>query len=89
MLPVAKRRPSGENATLDTPDVWPRSVKTSWPVSVSHSFTVRSKLAEAIRRPSGLKVTEATVHVWPDRVSTRRPVVASKTLTSPGTRSPG
>ena len=43
-LPEAMRRPSGLKATLSTPPVCPRRVKTSSPVPVSHSLTVRSSL---------------------------------------------
>ena len=84
VLPVTRRRPSGENATQRIPLACPRSVNTSWPVSVSQSLTVWSLLAEATRRPSGLNVTPQTSDVWPWRTWVLRPVFRSKTLTSPG-----
>ena len=60
MPPETIRLPSGLKATASTPAVWPRSVKTSWPVDVSQSLIVRSKLAVASRRPSGLNASETT-----------------------------
>ena len=35
---VAKRVPSGLKATVGTMSVWPRRIKTSWPVSTSQSL---------------------------------------------------
>ncbi len=87
MLPVTRRRPSPLKATLSTPLVCPRRVKISWPVSVSQSLTVRSKLAVASRRPSGLKSRETTFEVCPRSVKIRRPSTALKRRTSPGDRS--
>ena len=87
MLPVARRRPSGLNATPSTPLVWPRSVKTSWPVSVSQSLTVRSKLEVAIRRPSGLKATADDVRGVAAEREDLLAVAGSKTRTSPADRS--
>ena len=60
MLPEAMRRPSGLNATQNTPAVCPRRVKTSSPVVVSHSLMVRSSLPVARRRPSGLQASPST-----------------------------
>ena len=64
--------PSGLNATLVTALVCPLSVSISWPVAASHTFTVRSELAEASRLPSGLNATLRTPPlcpwnvVWPE-----------------------
>ena len=40
--------------------VCPLSVRVSWPVAASQTFTVLSSLPETIRRPSGLKATLLT-----------------------------
>ena len=42
------------------PPVCPLRVSVSWPVAASHTFTVRSPLAEASRLPSGLNATLMT-----------------------------
>ena len=47
----------------------------------SHTFTVRSSLAEAMRWPSGLNATLLTSPVCPLRVRTSWPVAASHTFT--------
>src|SRR5205823_5838684 len=52
---LARRFPSGLNATLLTPSLWPLSVASSWPVCMSQSFTVLSHDALARHLPSGLK----------------------------------
>ena len=50
--------PSGLNATLITASVWPVSgAPIGWPVSASHTRTVRSSLPETMRVPSGLNAT--------------------------------
>ena len=57
-LPETMRLPSGLNATLVTPCVWPISgAPMGWPVSASHSRTVLSSLPETMRLPSGLNAT--------------------------------
>ena len=69
-LPEAMRLPSGLNATLNTPPVWPVSGwPTGWPVSASHNRTVLSSLPEAIRVPSGLNATRTPRHVTGQRLA--------------------
>ena len=48
---------ASRNARVVTRPVWPRKVRTSFPVPPSHTFTVLSSPAVATRRPSGLKAT--------------------------------
>ena len=62
-LPLAMRRPSGLNATLDTLLSW----RIGWPMSspsVFHNRTVLSSLPLAMRVPSGLNATLVTLLSW-------------------------
>src|SRR5690349_2990828 len=74
MLPEAKVRPSGLNATPLTAPVWPCSWPRGpgWAGSVRfHNRTVKSVLAEAKVCPSGLNTTLYTGPLWPRRESTK------------------
>jgi hypothetical protein len=57
-LPEAKYLPSGENATEQTCELWPRNVATSFFDYMFQSLTVLSKLPEAKYLPSGENATE-------------------------------
>ncbi len=69
--PEASDRPSGLKATLDTPELWPESARSSWPVAASHNRTVLSLAPEASDRPSGLKATLNTPELWPEARAAR------------------
>jgi hypothetical protein len=59
----ARRRPSGEKATLRTQRVCPSSVRSGAPLAASHSRMVLSKDPEASSRPSGEKAAlHSTAH---------------------------
>jgi hypothetical protein len=79
--PETIRLPFALKVRLTTPAEWPLRVKTFWPVAVSQSLIVRSKLAVASRRPSGLKTAQVASAVWPIRVWTTRPLPASRRRT--------
>ena len=66
------RRPSPLNATPLTESVWPWRVRSSRPLSTSHTFSVLSEEAETARRPSSLKPTPMT-GLWPARCGVRAP----------------
>jgi hypothetical protein len=59
-LPEASVRPLGENATVLTGQVWPVSVRNSWPLAASQSLMDLSSLPEASVRPSGENATDST-----------------------------
>ena len=85
---MARRCPSGLNATPVTAPVWPVSgAPTGWPVSASHSRTVSSPLADGQPVPVGAeRHTAYTVPVWPvSGAPTGWPVSAfhSRTVPSP------
>jgi len=74
---LARRMPSGLNATLNTADVWPRS---SWSVDcphTSHKRIVVSYAPDAIVLPSGLQAMQASPLVWPSyRATGTRPLTS-------------
>ncbi len=82
-LPVARRRPSGLNATPGTVSVCPCKVSASWPLLASQILTLWSKLLEATRRLSGLYATPHTVLVCPSSERSSRPADTSQILTEP------
>ena len=58
-----------ERHAADCPPNVRASVRTSWPVAASQSFTVLVQLAEAMRRPSGLNATLLTPSACPREVN--------------------
>src|SRR5438034_1290675 len=63
---VTMRLPSGLNAALPTPRVWPLSGSPiGLPVSASHSRAVQSPDAVIMRLPSGLNAALNTQSEWP------------------------
>jgi hypothetical protein len=59
------RRPFGLIATPRTESEWPCSVRSSRPVSRSHTFSVSSRETETAIGPSGLTATPLTAEEWP------------------------
>jgi hypothetical protein len=69
-LALARRLPSGLNATDKTESAWPRRISGSaCGGSSDHTRTVLSSLALARCAPSGLNATELTEASWPRIIS--------------------
>jgi len=81
MLPEARVRPSGLNATLFTEAEWPIRVLTSLPLATSHSLIVLSTQPDAIVCPFGLNATLITLAEWPSKARISLPLAASHSLT--------
>jgi hypothetical protein len=62
---VTMRLPSGLNAALNTPSLWPTSVPICLPVSASHSRAVSSADGVTTRLPSGLNAALNRKLSWP------------------------
>src|SRR5207237_236155 len=58
----------------------PWSVRSSRPLSTSHTFRVLSSDAEMASRPSPLNATPFTPHEWPLRVRSSHPLSTSNTF---------
>src|SRR6266852_7574086 len=90
----ASVRPSGENATSQTPPVWPRRNITFVRAVTSHKPTLPSQLALASNLLSGEKASAATVSEWPRRTAGGPGWVVLQNATwyaeapAPGARSP-
>ena len=72
MLTEAKF-PLGEKATASVAVVWPRKVWSSFPATVSHTFTVLSWFPAASHRLLGEKASEVTPNAWPASRCRMRP----------------
>src|SRR5262245_44686015 len=81
---VAKRLPSGWNATANPSSVCPVKTSRHSPVATSQTRTVRSVPAEASRRPSGLKAMAWMSLLWPDNSCDRWYVRVSHITTIDG-----
>src|SRR5713101_5758330 len=82
-LPLARRLPSGENASDQTAPICPRKVcGFCTPVSASHSLMVSSELPVARLRPSGEKASDKTGRLPRLKLVESR-VAAFQTLTVP------
>ena len=69
-LAVASRVPSGLKATSAMVPVWPRRVKSDWPVAASQMMTLASwEPLVANRLPLGLKATPVTSPACPARLN--------------------
>src|SRR5439155_7584659 len=85
-LAQTMRLPSGLYATQLTPPACPLSVRISWPLSASHTFTSPAlfwlipALALMMRLPSGLNATLLTGYVCPVREKTSALLSASHTF---------
>src|SRR5207302_562691 len=70
-------RPSPLSATPLTLPEWPLRVRSSRPLSTSHTFRVLSSDAEMASRPSPLSATPLTLPEWPLKVRSSRPLSTS------------